>query len=84
MMPLSDGEQVAPSHHALDDVPGMVMLDRSGVVSEGRTYWSGVFTTIPQVRVACESGRGTPAWFYSLFLQIKNKRLHHIQTEISV
>jgi hypothetical protein len=28
MMPLSDGEKVAPSHHALGDVPGTVLLDR--------------------------------------------------------
>jgi hypothetical protein len=28
MMPPSDGERVAPSHHVLDDVPWTVLLDR--------------------------------------------------------
>jgi hypothetical protein len=63
---------------------GQSCLVKSGFASEGRTCWSGVFTMIPRVRVTCESSRGTPMRLLSFLLQIKNKKLHHIQTKISV
>jgi hypothetical protein len=84
MMPPSDGEKVAPNHHALDDVLQTVLLDRIQSSWWRPDCWSSVFTTIPRVQVACESGRGTPVRLLSFLLQIENKRLHHIQTEISV
>lgn len=59
-------------------------LIKPGVVGEGRSCCSGVFTMIPRIWVSCESGGGTPVGFRSFFLQIKNKRIHHIQTEILV
>jgi hypothetical protein len=53
------------------------------IIGVGQAFQSGVFTTIPRVRVTSDSCGGTPTWSF-LLLQIKDRNIHRIQTELSV
>ena len=65
---------------------GLVHTGRSHVVplcidGEGMAFKNGIVTMVRRQRVARESRRSASARHYFLFLQIKDKRLHRIQTK---
>ena len=63
---------------------GRSCLIKSYVAGEDRAFWNGVISTVPWLWVVNDSCRGTPTRCLLYFLQIKDKRIYHIWTEVLV
>jgi len=76
--------QLVPAYMLRKVHLGRSCLIKSCVAGEGRAFWNGVVSTVSRLQVASDPRKGTPARCFLLSLQIKDKRIHFIQTEVLV